>query len=85
MSHSTPSSTGASSTTSAASPSSTTSTSLPTTSDQAAINAEALLASGQIRTLDGELAGDEFAAMAVDYQILLGKIDRLLEKLKLDA
>ena len=46
---------------------------------------EALLASGAVRTLDGELAGDEFAAMAVDYQILLGKIDRLLEKLKLDA
>ncbi|EXJ62564.1 hypothetical protein A1O7_03002 [Cladophialophora yegresii CBS 114405] len=46
---------------------------------------QALLASGAVRTLDGELAGDEFAAMAVDYQILLGKIDRLLEKLKLDA
>ncbi|ETI23588.1 hypothetical protein G647_05390 [Cladophialophora carrionii CBS 160.54] len=46
---------------------------------------QALLASGAVRTLDGELAGDEFAAMAVDYQILLDKIDRLLEKLKLDA
>ncbi|KIW70943.1 hypothetical protein PV04_03171 [Phialophora macrospora] len=46
---------------------------------------QSLLASGAVRTLDGELAGDEFAAMAVDYQILLGKIDRLLEKLKLDA
>ncbi|KAJ9603494.1 hypothetical protein H2200_012272 [Cladophialophora chaetospira] len=54
------------------------------TRDQS-INAEALLASGAVRTLDGELAGDEFAAMAVDYQILLGKIDTLLEKLKLDA
>ena len=46
---------------------------------------DALLASGAVRTLDGELAGDEFAAMAVDYQILLGKIDGLLERLKLDA
>lgn len=40
---------------------------------------------GEIRTLDGDLAGDEFAADAVNYQILLGKIDRLLERLKLDA
>jgi len=46
---------------------------------------DALLASGAVRTLDGELAGDDFAAMAVDYQILLGKIDGLLERLKLDA
>ncbi|KAH0846425.1 BTB/POZ domain containing protein [Fonsecaea pedrosoi] len=46
---------------------------------------EALLQSGAVRTLDGELAGDEFAADAVNYQILLGKIDRLLEQLKLDA
>ena len=37
------------------------------------------------RTLDGELAGDEFAQDAINYQILLGKIDRLLERLKLDA
>ncbi|KAL8773477.1 MAG: hypothetical protein Q9209_001581 [Squamulea sp. 1 TL-2023] len=40
---------------------------------------------GTIRTLDGEIAGDEFASDAVNYQILLGKIDRLLEKLRLDA
>jgi ankyrin repeat and BTB/POZ domain-containing protein 1 len=53
--------------------------------NESSIDAEALLASGAVRTLDGELAGDEFAAMAVDYQILLNKIDRLLEKLKLDA
>ncbi|KIX98258.1 uncharacterized protein Z520_06338 [Fonsecaea multimorphosa CBS 102226] len=46
---------------------------------------EALLQSGAVRTLDGELAGDEFAADAVNYQILLGKIDTLLEQLKLDA
>ncbi len=41
--------------------------------------------SGEIRTLDGEVAGDEFAADAINYQVLLGKIDKLLEKLKLDA
>ncbi|OWO99117.1 hypothetical protein B2J93_1915 [Marssonina coronariae] len=40
---------------------------------------------GDIRTLDGETAGDEFAADAINYQVLLEKIDRLLEKLKLDA
>jgi hypothetical protein len=38
-----------------------------------------------IRTLDGEIAGDEFSRDAMDYQILLNKLDRLLEKLKLDA
>jgi len=40
---------------------------------------------GAVRTLDGELAGDEVAQDAINYQILLGKIDRLLERLKLDA
>lgn len=40
---------------------------------------------GEIRTLDGEIAGDEFAADAINYQVLLEKIDNLLEKLKLDA
>ncbi|KAL8712073.1 MAG: hypothetical protein Q9225_007000 [Loekoesia sp. 1 TL-2023] len=40
---------------------------------------------GTIRTLDGEVAGDEFAGDAINYQILLGKIDRLLDRLKLDA
>lgn len=38
-----------------------------------------------IRTLDGEIAGDEFAQDAINYQILLGKIDTLLENLNLDA
>ena len=42
-------------------------------------------AESQIRTLDGEIAGDEFAGDAVNYQILLGKIDGLLDKLRLDA
>lgn len=40
---------------------------------------------GAIRTLDGEIAGDEFASDAMNYQILLGKIDKLLDRLKLDA
>ncbi|KAF2722240.1 hypothetical protein K431DRAFT_284189 [Polychaeton citri CBS 116435] len=40
---------------------------------------------GVVRTLDGEIAGDEFAQDAINYQILLGKIDTLLENLKLDA
>lgn len=38
-----------------------------------------------IRTLDGEIAGDEFDQDAINYQILLGKIDKLLDRLKLDA
>jgi ankyrin repeat/BTB/POZ domain-containing protein 1 len=37
------------------------------------------------KTLDGETAGDEFAADAINYQVLLGKIDTLLDRLKLDA
>ncbi|MCJ1462958.1 hypothetical protein MMC07_001562 [Pseudocyphellaria aurata] len=40
---------------------------------------------GEVRTLDGEVAGDEFAEAAINYQVLLGKIDTLLESLKLDA
>ncbi|MCJ1434418.1 Ankyrin repeat and BTB/POZ domain-containing protein 1 [Xylographa pallens] len=46
---------------------------------------EVQMASGAVRTLDGEIAGDEFAGDAINYQILLGKIDALLERLKLDA
>jgi len=38
-----------------------------------------------IKTLDGQVAGDEFAQDALNYQILLGKIDTLLDELKLDA
>ncbi|OJD26792.1 hypothetical protein ACJ73_01823 [Blastomyces percursus] len=37
------------------------------------------------RTLDGHVAGDEFARDAADYQILLDKLNRLLEKLGLEA
>lgn len=40
---------------------------------------------GQTRTLDGEIVDDEFLADAINYRVLLEKIDRLLEKLKLDA
>lgn len=40
---------------------------------------------GQIRTLDGDIAGDEFASDAINYQVLLRKIDALLERLGLDA
>ncbi|KAM0722193.1 hypothetical protein Q7P37_001634 [Cladosporium fusiforme] len=40
---------------------------------------------GVVRTLDGEIAGDEFAQDAMNYQILLGKIDALLEELTLEA
>jgi len=43
------------------------------------------LQAGVIRTLDGEEVGDEFAQDALNYQILLGKIDALLDRLKLDA
>lgn len=38
-----------------------------------------------VRTLDGELVDDEFSQDAINYQILLHKIDGMLEKLKLDA
>ncbi|OBT93903.1 hypothetical protein VE01_08222 [Pseudogymnoascus verrucosus] len=38
-----------------------------------------------IRTLDGEVVGDEFDSDSINYQILLEKIDKLLERLKLDA
>jgi ankyrin repeat/BTB/POZ domain-containing protein 1 len=42
-------------------------------------------ADGVVRTLDGEIAGDEFAQDAMNYQILLGKIDQLLDELTLEA
>jgi hypothetical protein len=38
-----------------------------------------------VRTLDGEVVEDEFASDAVNYQILLGKIDKMLERLNLEA
>ncbi|KAL1960501.1 hypothetical protein VTO42DRAFT_7800 [Malbranchea cinnamomea] len=57
--------------------------------DEASIQNKAALNSGNvdvvIRTLDGEVAGDEFYRDAKNYQILLNKLDRLLERLGLDA
>lgn len=38
-----------------------------------------------VRTLNGEVVEDEFASDAVNYQILLGKIDKMLERLNLEA
>ena len=49
------------------------------------ILSENLMKTGAIRTLDGEMAGDELEGDAINYQILLGKINGLLERLKLDA
>lgn len=46
---------------------------------------EDIFASGAVRTLDGEIAGDELAADAANYQHLLGKIDALLDRLNLEA
>ena len=43
------------------------------------------LQGGVIRTLDGDEIEDEFDQDAMNYQILLGKIDQLLDRLKLDA
>ncbi|KAI0143830.1 BTB/POZ domain-containing protein [Xylariaceae sp. FL1272] len=48
-------------------------------------SAEKSGANGTIRTLDGEVAEDEFASDAINYQLLLQKIDLMLENLKLDA
>lgn len=55
------------------------STSLPST------DKERPMLHGEVRTLNGDVAGDEFAGDAINYQVLLGKIDTLLERLKLDA
>lgn len=38
-----------------------------------------------LKTLGGEVADDEFSSDAINYQVLLDKLDGLLEKLKLDA
>jgi len=40
---------------------------------------------GVMRTLDGELVEDEFESDAQNYQILLSKIEVLLDRLRLDA
>ena len=49
------------------------------------MSSENVTKNGTVRTLDGGIAGDELEKDAIDYQILLGKINGLLEKLKLDA
>ena len=54
-----------------------------TSSNDAA--AERSFQGGVIRTLDGDEIEDEFDQDAMNYQILLGKIDKLLDMLKLDA
>ncbi|KAL4746707.1 hypothetical protein BDW72DRAFT_207135 [Aspergillus terricola var. indicus] len=38
-----------------------------------------------IRTLDGKIADDELSRDAINYQILMEKLDRILESLNLDA
>ncbi|KAK3336656.1 hypothetical protein B0T19DRAFT_46194 [Cercophora scortea] len=40
---------------------------------------------GGVLTLDGKVVEDEFDSDAINYQILLGKIDSMLDRLKLDA
>lgn len=40
---------------------------------------------GGVKTLEGEVVEDEFDLDALNYQILLRKIDTMLERLKLDA
>ncbi|EON98775.1 putative btb poz domain-containing protein [Phaeoacremonium minimum UCRPA7] len=40
---------------------------------------------GGVKTLEGEVVEDEFASDALNYQILLRKIDVMLDRLKLDA
>ena len=57
----------------------------PMASSDALPSVEDKMRNGAFRTLDGEIAGDEFVGDAVNYQILLGKIDSLLDRLKLDA
>ncbi len=52
------------------------------TSQVAGLGAEV---EGAVRTLDGGLVEDEFESDAINYQILLTKIDKMLDRLKLDA
>lgn len=44
-----------------------------------------LLEGGVVRTLDGDIAGDEFLQDAQNYKILLGKIDIMMDNLGLDG
>lgn len=60
---------------------------MTTATTQAAVDKEPqpFEQTGVMRTLDGEAAEDEFASDAINYQLLLGKIDAMLDGLKLDA
>ena len=49
------------------------------------LSAENIMSNGIVTTLDGEMVGDELEGDAINYQILLRKIDGLLDRLKLDA
>ncbi|OAA60648.1 ankyrin repeat and BTB/POZ domain-containing protein 1 [Cordyceps fumosorosea ARSEF 2679] len=46
---------------------------------------DAAAATNGVHTLEGEATEDEFASDAINYQVLLGKIDSMLERLELDA
>ena len=48
-------------------------------------SSESMAGNGTIRTLDGEIVGDELEGDAINFRILLSKINGLLERLKLDA
>ncbi|KAJ1335639.1 ankyrin repeat and BTB/POZ domain-containing protein 1 [Microdochium nivale] len=67
-------------------------TAAPVAGGQAVLNGtgkgepqQQLLPGTTVRTLDGEIAADEFESDALNYQLLLQKIDVMLDKLKLDA
>ncbi len=49
------------------------------------VSADSMVKSSSIRTLDGEMVGDELEGDAINYRVLLMKINALLERLKLDA
>lgn len=53
--------------------------------DNTSLHQEAGGGGGGVKTLEGEEVDDEFDLDAMNYQILLRKIDTMLEKLKLDA
>ncbi|KAF7195487.1 BTB/POZ domain-containing protein 3 [Pseudocercospora fuligena] len=44
-----------------------------------------LIEGGVVRTLDGDIAGDEFQQDAQNYKILLAKIDNMMDELGLDG
>jgi len=56
-----------------------------TAADKVEPQAAQLIPGTTVRTLDGEAVSDEFESDALNYQLLLQKIDIMLDKLKLDA